>query len=58
MAQARSGRRHPTHGLPDLPENFEAEYDMPIGIGTAIKVETTKTVDVYSLAREIAALLD
>jgi len=31
---------------------------MPIGIGTVIKVDTTKTVDVRSLAREIATLLD
>jgi adenylylsulfate kinase-like enzyme len=54
----RSGRHHPTHVLPDLPQNFEAEYDMPIGIGTVIKVDTTKTVDVRSLAREIATLLD
>jgi hypothetical protein len=57
-ARARSGRHHPTHVLPDLPRNFEAEYDMPIGIGTVIKVDTTKTADVRSLAREIAALLD
>ena len=57
-ARARSGRHHPTHVLPDLPENFEADYDMPIGIGTVIKVDTTKKADVRSLAREIAALLD
>jgi len=58
LARARGGRRHPTHDLPGLPENFEAEYDMPIGIGTVVEVDTTETVDVYSLAREIAALLD
>ena len=57
-ARARSGSHHPTHVLPDLPANFEWEYDTPIGIATVIKVDTTKPVDVRSLAREIVALLD
>src|SRR5918994_6202657 len=44
--------------LRDLPQNFEAEYDVPIGIGNVVKVGTTKTVNVRSLGREVAALLD
>lgn len=55
-ARARSGQHHPAHVLPDLPENFAGEYDVPIGIGTVIQVDTTKPVDVRSLAREIARL--
>jgi predicted kinase len=57
-ARARSGRQHPTHVQRDLREDFDAEYDIPIGIGTVINVDTTRTVDVPSLAREIAALPD
>jgi predicted kinase len=55
--RARSGQHHPVHVMRDLPPNFEAEYDVPIGIGTVIRVDTTKAIDVPALAREIAARL-
>jgi predicted kinase len=56
--RARSGQHHPVHVQSDLDETFMAEYDMPIGIGTVIQVDTTKGVHVPSLVTRVATLLD
>jgi predicted kinase len=44
---------HPVHVVTTLPLDAMAEYDRPVGIGTLMTVDTTRTVDVRAVATAV-----
>ena len=53
----RAAASHPVHVVASLSPALVAEFDRPVGIGQLITVDTTATVDVASLARQVRARL-
>jgi hypothetical protein len=47
--------RHPVHVKKTLPIEAMAEFDVPVGIGALITVDTTAPVDVAAVAAEVRA---
>lgn len=50
---ARARRTHPVHAIPFMDAAAMAEYDRPVGIGTLITVDTTRPVNIPSLAATV-----
>jgi predicted kinase len=55
--RAASATRHRAHVLSRLSDDLLAEFDQPLGVGQLIRVDTTESVEVASLAAAIQALL-
>jgi predicted kinase len=53
----RAQTAHPAHPLRDLTPEHLAEFDRPLGLGAVIEVDTTRPVDIQSLANQVTALL-
>lgn len=53
----RAKTAHPAHGLTDLSPEMVAEFDVPVGIGAVLRVDTSHPVDVQAIAAEVARLL-
>ncbi len=59
LAAARYAARHadpahhPAHVLPTLSTDQLGEYDRPVGLGTVIRVDTTASVDVGGVAKQV-----
>ena len=48
--RAASTRQHPAHSLKSLSPELLAKYDGPIGIGTVIRIDTSRPVNINELA--------
>lgn len=55
LARYNARPRHPVHVMKTLPVEAMAEYDVPVGIGALITVDTTASVDVTAVAAEVRA---
>jgi predicted kinase len=55
--RAASATHHRAHVLSRLSDELLAEFDQPLGVGQLIRVDTTESVEVASLAAAIRALL-
>jgi predicted kinase len=55
---ARARTAHAAHPLTELPADLLAEYDPPMGVGDIIEVDTSRPVDLTSLAARLTSLLD
>lgn len=54
-----SGERHAVHPDHEFPADYwERNFSSPIGIGQVIEVDTTRPVDIPSLAASVSALLN
>lgn len=51
--RAVRGERHRAHTMSELPAEYIAQFEKPIGIGTVVVVETLEPLDVASIAKEI-----
>jgi predicted kinase len=50
---ARHGTRHPAHVRPTVTLEMLAEFDIPVGLGPVIEVDTSGPVDVGELTRAV-----
>jgi predicted kinase len=54
----RAPQAHPVHVVKELSPDFLAEFDGPMGLGNVIDVDTTRSVDIHTLATTVMRLLN
>ena len=54
----RAMTAHAAHPATDLTPEWIAEFDRPMGLGDVIEIDTTRPVEIDSLAMRITALLE
>ncbi len=55
LARYNARRRHAVHVVETLPIEAMAEFDIPVGIGALVTVDTTAPVDVAAVAAQVRA---